>query len=112
MARDKKSEEKGRETKGEKKPKKTGKRVKSERKHRSKKWRLYNISGENVKKSNKSCPKCGPGVFLAQHKNRVSCGSCGYTESIVTKERKQIVKDDTFVSKEYILSGSYKNMEK
>ena len=26
------------------------------------------------------CPKCGAGVFLAKHKDRVSCGRCGYTE--------------------------------
>ena len=26
------------------------------------------------------CPKCGSCVFLAEHKNRFSCGNCGYTE--------------------------------
>ena len=26
-----------------------------------------------------SCPECGPGVFLAVHGNRKSCGRCGYT---------------------------------
>ena len=26
------------------------------------------------------CPKCGPGIFLASHKDRKSCGKCGYTE--------------------------------
>ena len=30
---------------------------------------------------NKSyCPKCGDGVFLAEHSDRKSCGKCGYTE--------------------------------
>ncbi len=28
------------------------------------------------------CPKCGPGVHLARHKDRLSCGRCGYTEKI------------------------------
>ncbi|MEW5996530.1 MAG: ribosomal S27a family protein [Candidatus Micrarchaeota archaeon] len=28
----------------------------------------------------KHCPKCGPGVRLAQHKDRLSCGKCGYFE--------------------------------
>tara|TARA_Y100000310_G_C20468918_1_gene709022 strand:- start:455 stop:643 length:189 start_codon:yes stop_codon:yes gene_type:complete len=28
----------------------------------------------------RSCPKCGPGVFLAIHKDRVHCGKCSYTE--------------------------------
>jgi small subunit ribosomal protein S27Ae len=28
----------------------------------------------------KFCPKCGPGVRLAEHANRRTCGKCGYTE--------------------------------
>jgi len=28
----------------------------------------------------KSCPKCGAGVRLADHQNRMSCGKCGYFE--------------------------------
>jgi ubiquitin-small subunit ribosomal protein S27Ae len=24
------------------------------------------------------CPKCGPGIFLGKHKDRKSCGKCGY----------------------------------
>lgn len=35
---------------------------------------------ENGKLKKKVCPKCGPGVFLAEHKDRFSCGKCGYTE--------------------------------
>jgi len=34
---------------------------------------------ESGKSKKKSCPKCGPGVFLADHKDRESCGKCGYT---------------------------------
>ena len=41
---------------------------------------VYDINGENLKRKNISCPKCGPGVFMAKHKNRSSCGKCGYTE--------------------------------
>jgi small subunit ribosomal protein S27Ae len=26
------------------------------------------------------CPKCGPGVRLAEHQDRLSCGKCGYFE--------------------------------
>ncbi len=29
----------------------------------------------------RACPKCGPGTSLAEHKNRLSCGKCHYTES-------------------------------
>lgn len=28
----------------------------------------------------KNCPKCGSGVRLAEHKDRRSCGRCGYFE--------------------------------
>ena len=28
----------------------------------------------------KNCPKCGAGVRLADHKDRRSCGKCGYFE--------------------------------
>ena len=69
----------------EKKPKKGGKKEKPEKKNKMRRWKLYEISGEKAKKKNKSCPKCGFGVFLAQHKGRVSCGTCGYTESSVVK---------------------------
>jgi len=45
-----------------------------------KKWEKYEIEGDTVKRKNKTCPKCGPGVFLAEHKDRFACGSCGYME--------------------------------
>ncbi|MFP4118807.1 MAG: 30S ribosomal protein S27ae [Candidatus Woesearchaeota archaeon] len=41
---------------------------------------LYEADGDNVKRKNKTCPKCGPGVYLAEHKDRVSCGKCSYSE--------------------------------
>jgi len=41
---------------------------------------LYQKDGDGVKRLNKTCPKCGPGMFLAKHKDRETCGSCGYTE--------------------------------
>lgn len=46
----------------------------------SKKWKLYEKSADGIKRKNRNCPKCGPGVFMAQHKDRVTCGQCGYTE--------------------------------
>ncbi|MEM3444599.1 MAG: 30S ribosomal protein S27ae [Thermoplasmata archaeon] len=42
--------------------------------------KLYEVSGETLIRKRKTCPKCGPGCFLAEHENRVSCGRCGYTE--------------------------------
>ena len=40
----------------------------------------YNISGGKIERKNRSCPKCGPGVFMANHSNRLTCSKCGYME--------------------------------
>ena len=45
----------------------------------SKKYSHYTISGDKVSRA-KTCPRCGPGIFLAQHKDRFHCGKCNYTE--------------------------------
>jgi small subunit ribosomal protein S27Ae len=44
------------------------------------KRRFYKVEDNRLGRDRQSCPKCGPGVFLARHANRVSCGRCGYTE--------------------------------
>lgn len=44
------------------------------------KRRFYSIEGGRVSRARPNCPKCGPGVFLAAHADRASCGRCGYTE--------------------------------
>ena len=46
----------------------------------SKVWKNYKVSGEKAERNNKFCPKCGKGVFLAKHKDRITCGKCGYME--------------------------------
>lgn len=43
-------------------------------------WKLYEAKGETVERKNKFCPKCGPGFFMANHSNRLTCGKCYYTE--------------------------------
>ena len=40
----------------------------------------YKVSGDNIERLKQFCPRCGEGVFLADHKDRLSCGKCGYTE--------------------------------
>ena len=47
-----------------------------------KKIEQYEISDGKIVRKRQFCPKeeCGPGVFLAVHKDRVSCGKCGYTK--------------------------------
>jgi small subunit ribosomal protein S27Ae len=47
----------------------------------SKKYTLYQVEGSALKRKNKFCPKCGKGVYLAEHKDRLTCGNCGYMES-------------------------------
>jgi len=41
---------------------------------------FYKVEGDKLRREKPFCPKCGPGVFLAKHANRVSCGRCGYSE--------------------------------
>jgi len=62
---------KQKERKGKKEKKKHPKHLKST---------LYEIKGESVERKRRSCPKCGPGILMAEHKNRLNCGKCGYTE--------------------------------
>jgi small subunit ribosomal protein S27Ae len=40
----------------------------------------YKLEGGKIERTRDFCPKCGDGVFLAEHSNRRSCGRCGYTE--------------------------------
>jgi small subunit ribosomal protein S27Ae len=40
----------------------------------------FKLEGDKVTRTRKHCPKCGPGVFMAEHPNRTACGKCGYTE--------------------------------
>ena len=42
-------------------------------------WKLYDVQGDKVVRKNQFSPK-SPGDFLANPKNRKSCGKTGYTE--------------------------------
>jgi len=55
--------------------------AKRERKNKptSKKYKFYTIEGDTLKRG-KSCPRCGPGIFLAETSDRIYCGRCHYTE--------------------------------
>lgn len=42
---------------------------------------LYTVDSQGKASANrKNCPRCGAGVFMAEHKDRSTCGKCGYTE--------------------------------
>ena len=44
------------------------------------KWSTYSVEDGTLVRKSEFCPQCGPGVFLAAHADRKSCGRCGYTE--------------------------------
>ena len=41
----------------------------------------YKLDNDKVTKK-RTCVRCGKGVFMAEHKNRRTCGKCGDTEFI------------------------------
>ena len=41
--------------------------------------KYYKLEGNKLVRTHRSCPKCGPSFFLANHYDRSSCGKCGYT---------------------------------
>ena len=51
-------------------------KTKKGKNHPSEVYKTY----ENGKTKNHFCPKCGAGTFMTEHKDRRSCGKCGYTE--------------------------------
>jgi len=78
----------------EKKEKKKEKPSQKERPRSKKKhtkvqiWKLYQIKDGKVVRKNETCPRCGPGTFLAKFRNRKYCGSCGWA-LIQTEEIKK-----------------------
>lgn len=55
-------------------------------------WKLYEKKGEAISRKNKSCPKCGSGVYMARHKDRLTCGKCQYMEKTSSSEKKEAKK--------------------
>ncbi|MCF7910505.1 30S ribosomal protein S27ae [Candidatus Pacearchaeota archaeon] len=63
------------------KKKKSNKKGKKPHKNKptSKKYTKYKIDGDKVIRE-KTCPRCGPGVFLMNSQGRQYCGKCHYSE--------------------------------
>jgi len=63
------------------KTKKSNKKGKKKHKNKptSKKYTKYKIVGGKIVRE-KSCPRCGPGVFLMNSNGRLYCGKCHYSE--------------------------------
>jgi small subunit ribosomal protein S27Ae len=67
--------------KKEKRVQKKGKKIRKGRKHESVKiWKNYNVKGNVIERKGNFCPRCGPGVWLSNQKDRLYCGKCGYTD--------------------------------
>jgi small subunit ribosomal protein S27Ae len=49
-------------------------------KAKTKKSSFYQVNGEKVERKRTPCPKCGAGIFIAEHANRQTCGNCGFTQ--------------------------------
>jgi ubiquitin-small subunit ribosomal protein S27Ae len=42
--------------------------------------KFYQITDNKVERTRRECPRCGKGVFMAVHKDRLTCGKFSYTE--------------------------------
>jgi len=42
---------------------------------------LYVVENDKLVRTRRFCPRCGPGVFLAEHEDRFTCGRCHYSET-------------------------------
>jgi len=43
-------------------------------------YSFYDISKEKGTRKKRDGLRCGKGVFMAEHKDRSTCGKCGFTE--------------------------------
>ncbi len=57
------------------KKQRTGRKHESQQQHK-----FYEIKDGKLERKRQPCPRCGDGTWLANHKNRLYCGKCGYTE--------------------------------
>ena len=51
-------------------------------------YALYKIEQGKLIRLLPNCERCGPGYFMADHKNRYTCGHCGFTRYKQTENRK------------------------
>jgi ubiquitin-small subunit ribosomal protein S27Ae len=43
-------------------------------------YKFYKVDSSKIERTKRECPRCGKGIFMADHKDRYTCGKCGYTE--------------------------------
>jgi ubiquitin-small subunit ribosomal protein S27Ae len=49
-------------------------------------YKMYSAQGTTLERKNKACPKCGKDSYMANHKDRLTCGKCNYVEFIAKKK--------------------------
>lgn len=54
-------------------------------------YKFYSIKGDRIIRDKRECPRCGKGVFMAEHTDRNTCGKCGFTE-FAYKQPKRVTK--------------------
>jgi len=42
--------------------------------------KYFKIDGDKLTRIKKNCSRCGKGVYMSEHKDRLTCGKCGLTE--------------------------------
>jgi ubiquitin-small subunit ribosomal protein S27Ae len=55
-------------------------------------YKFYKIDNSTIERTKRECPRCGKGIFMADHKDRYTCGKCGYTEFKKDHSKKSKIK--------------------
>ena len=64
--------------------------AKKESKHKV--YKYYKVNGKTLERTREVCPKCGPGTFMANHKDRKTCGKCHFSKLNSAEAPKEEVK--------------------
>jgi len=67
------------EKKEEVKPQKAEKKREKKKRQEKGVHAMYKVEGEKVTRLRPTCERCGPGYFMGDHKDRYTCGHCGFT---------------------------------
>ncbi len=57
------------------------------------KRQVFKVEGDKIVSQRKNCPKCGDGLFLADHKDRARFWKCGYNEFKTKKQEEEKPKE-------------------
>tara|TARA_B100000029_G_scaffold514519_1_gene617688 strand:- start:4028 stop:4210 length:183 start_codon:yes stop_codon:yes gene_type:complete len=45
-------------------------------------YNYFKVDGDKISRIKKNCSRCGKGIYMAEHKDRRTCGQCNNTEFI------------------------------